>query len=274
MSEKTAEEHAERIITKAKAFGADLAGIVNLEDLKRSPSHQIGEKLPDFEGEAMKAFAGKKWGVVAWPEDARSAVAIAIAHPPHKPELDWWVTGACAGNTAGNRLLMKVVARLADWFEKENGVRGFKLPYHIHHGGCFMKDAAVLGGLGCIGKNNLLITPQYGPRQRLRVLLTNADLPTTGVMDFDPCRGCPMPCRKACPEKAFAETVYTSKEYGIAELPGRSGVYSRMRCNQQMDSNNAAFEMIDIAGQENSYKQVKYCRECEFACPVGAQSGV
>ena len=256
------------IIAKAKAFGADLVGIANLADLKRSPSHLMGQLLPDFEGEAMRAVAGKKWGVVEWPEGARSAIVIAIAHPSDKPELDWWVTGASAGNTIGNRLLIKVVSRLTDWIEKENGLRGFKLPYHIHHGGCFMKDAAVLGGLGCIGKNNMLITPQYGARQRLRVMLTDADLPTTGAMDFDPCMDCPMPCRKACPEKAFAETIYTSQEYGIEDLPGRTGVYSRMRCNQQMDANNAAFEMIDIEGQEKPSKRIKYCRRCELACPA------
>lgn len=272
MTEKNSQKRAAQIISKAKAFGADLAGIVNLEDLKCSPSHLIGEKLPFFEGEAMKALpSDKKWGVVEWPEATRSAIVIAIAHPRDKPELDWWVTGASAGNTAGNWSLIKVVSRLADWFEKENGVRGIKLPYHIHRGGCFMKDAAVLGGLGCIGKNNILITPQYGPRQRLRVLLTDADLPTTGAMDFDPCIDCRMPCRKACPEDAFAETVYTSEEYGIDDLPGRNGVYSRVRCNQQMDVNNAAFEMIEIEGQEKPSKRVKYCRRCELACPVGAR---
>jgi epoxyqueuosine reductase len=258
------------IIAKAKAFGADLAGTVNLADLKGSPSHLTARRLPDFEGEAIKAIPGKKWGVVAWPEGARSAIVIAIAHPIDKPELDWWVTRTSAGNTAGNRLLIQVVSRLTDWIEKENGLLGFKLPYHIHHGGCFMKDAAVLGGLGCIGKNNMLITPQYGARQRLRVMLTDADLPTTGGVAFDPCTDCPMPCRKACPEKAFAETIYTKDAYGIEDLPARSGVYSRTRCNQQMIVNNAAFEVIDVEGQEKPFKRIKYCRRCELACPVGA----
>ena len=101
-------------------------------------------------------------------------------------------------------------------------------------------------------------------------MLTDADLPTTGAMDYDPCANCPMPCRKACPQKAFAEKIYTGEEYGIEELPGRSGVYSRVRCNKQMDVNNAAFKSIEIEGQAEPSKRVKFCRNCELACPVGA----
>jgi epoxyqueuosine reductase len=59
--------------------------------------------------------------------------------------------------------------------------------------GIYLKDAAVLAGFGCIGMNNLMITPQFGPRQRIRVLLVNTVLPSTGSMDFDPCNGCDMP---------------------------------------------------------------------------------
>lgn len=60
----------------------------------------------------------------------------------------------------------------------------FKLPYHIEHGGVYMKDAAVLAGLGRMGKHNMLITPRYGPRLRLRVMLTEADLPSMGMITF------------------------------------------------------------------------------------------
>lgn len=259
------------IIEQAKAFGADLAGIANVEDLKASPSHRISEIMPEFAGEGTKAVEGRKRGVVQWPEGAKSAIVIAIGHPVEKPELDWWVTATSAGNTEGNRLLMSVFDRLAGWLEREMGVRCFKLPYHIEHGAVYMKDTAVLAGLGCIGRNNILVTPQFGPRQRLRVMLTDADLPSSGPMSYDPCAECPMPCREACPQQAFAETIYTREEYGIAELPGRTGVYSRVRCNVEMDVNNAAHEMIAIAGLEKPAKRVKYCRKCELACPVGAR---
>jgi epoxyqueuosine reductase len=126
-----------------------------------------------------------------------------------------------------------------------------------------------MAGLGCIGKNNLLVTPQFGPRQRLRVMLIDADIPATEPIDFDPCLGCAMPCRKACPQKAFDHVVYSKEEYGLSLLPGRTGRYNRFECNRQMDTDVAGFEMIPVEGRDLMSKQVKYCRECERACPVG-----
>jgi epoxyqueuosine reductase len=271
MAAKNKEKLSRSIIDQAKAFGADLAGIASVEDLRQSPSHQISERMPEFEGVGTKPVEGRKRGVVQWPDGAKSAIVLAVEHSPEKPELDWWVTGISAGNTAGNKLLMSTFDKLADWLKLEMGNHSFKLPYHIEHGAIYMKDAAVLAGLGCIGKNNILVTPQFGPRQRLRVMLTDADLPSTGVMVYDPCADCPLPCRDACPQKAFAETIYTREEYGLDKLPGRSGVYNRVRCNREMDINNAAHEMIAIEGQEKPAKRVKYCRKCELACPVGVR---
>ena len=259
------------IVAQARALGADLAGVANVADLKASPSHRISEALPEFKGEGTKPTAGRKRGVVTWPEGVRSAVVIAIEHPAGRPELDWWITPKTVGDTPGNKLLRSAIDDLADWLEREHGVCCSRLPYHVDHGAIFMKDTAVLAGLGCIGMNNMLVTPQFGPRQRLRVMLTDADLPTTGAADYDPCDGCPRPCREACPQKAFAETIYTGEEYGLEELPGRTGVFARLRCNKQMTVDNAAFETIAIDGQVEPAKRVKYCRECELACLVVAR---
>ena len=270
MVDQKKETWSNDIIAQARAFGADLAGIASVADLKRSPSHRISEKMPAFDGVGTQFVEGRQRGVVHWPEGCAAAIVIAIAHPREKPELDWWVTGAHAGNTAGNQLLMSVVKKLSDWLDAKCRIRSVKLPYHIEHGGIYMKDAAVMAGLGCIGKNNLLVTPRYGPRQRLRVMLIDADLPSTGPIDFDPCLGCPMPCRKACPQRAFSKKIYTRDVYGIDQLPGRSGGYSRFQCNRQMETDCADFEAIGGDDQTLMGKRVKYCRECELACPIGS----
>ena len=54
-------------------------------------------------------------------------------------------------------------------------VSAYPLPYHVKKGGLFLKDAAVLSGLGIIGKNNLLLHPAWGPRIRLRSILMDGD---------------------------------------------------------------------------------------------------
>ena len=273
MSEKNAAALTALVVAKAREFGADLAGIARVEDLKQSPSHLISERMPAFANVGAKVVEGRRPGQVDWPEGAKSAVVIAIEHPEDKPELDWWILGtkSAAGNTPGNKLLIAAANKLADWLEQELSMTCFRLPYHVELGAIYMKDAAVLAGLGCVGKNNLLVTPEYGPRQRLRVLLVDAELPPTGPSDFDPCRDCDMPCRAACPMRAFKETLYRAEEYGFDQLPGRTGVYSRPRCSRIMDQACEHYEPVQIEGQEEQGKLAKFCRECEFACPVGAR---
>jgi len=272
MAEKTAEELSALIVAKAKVFGADLAGIARVADLKQSPSHMISERMPDFANVGAKVVEGRRPGQVDWPEGARSAVVIAVEHPEDKPELDWWILGSksAAGNTPGNKLLIAAANKLADWVEQELGMTCFRTPYHIELGAIYMKDTAVMAGLGCIGMNNILVTPEYGPRQRLRVIMVDADLHSTGPSDFDPCLDCDMPCRAACPANAFEKTLYTKEEYGLAQLPGRTGVYSRPLCSHIQDKACEEYEPVEIAGQEEPGKLARFCRECEFACPVGA----
>jgi len=64
------------------------------------------------------------------------------------------------------------------------------------------KTVATRAGLGWIGKNALLITPQYGPRVRLVSVLTNAPLRPSQPVTESKCGGCLL-CVKACPARAL-----------------------------------------------------------------------
>ena len=264
MTKKNSQRLIQVINEKTMEFGADLVGIANIADLKLSPSHAISGKMTEYNGVGTTKEDGHDHGVVTWPDGFKSAIVIAVAHPIDKPEMDWWVSG----NTSGNHQLIRIVSELATWLESEAGIKCSQLPYHIERGGVYLKDAAVLAGLGCIGRNNMLITPQYGPRLRLRAMLTDAELPSTGASKFDPCDSCSAPCLGACPQNAFEEQVYFPAGYGQAELPGRSGIYNRMECNREMVINEADFEEVQIGNQEIAGKRIKYCRECELACPA------
>lgn len=282
----------EKIVEKAKALGADIAGVTHVETLKASPSHRICPKIGTdlaVRWQEAKNVAGP--GAVAWPADARSAVVIGVAHNAENPELDWWD----GKGTPGNRILMRINADLAQWIERTFSIRTYKLPYLIEKGGIFLKDAAVMAGLGCIGKNNLVVTPRYGPRIRFRVLLMDHKAEATGPVAFDPCENCSEPCRKACPVKAFEHTVYSAEALEQTLLPGINGTYDRVTCNVKMEKDidaavtamasgnrerEAVRQAIDAfeAGpgpQPNSGKHplywVRYCRQCELACPVGVQ---
>lgn len=65
------------------------------------------------------------------------------------------------------------------------------------------KTIAILGGLGWIGKNNLLITSEYGAAQCLGTVLTDAPLYVTNHELLLPkCGNCNI-CRDICPAKAL-----------------------------------------------------------------------
>ena len=226
------EPTATRIIENAKAFGASLAGIAGVASIKKSPSNRVGRK-PRL------------------PVGAKSAIVLALVHETSEPELDWWDNRE--GGTPGNRHLIKTANSLSQWLKEGFNIHCQPLPYHVEKGGIFLKDAAALAGLGTIGKNNLLITPQFGPRVRLRALLVDVELEPTGPIDFAPCVGCDMPCRSTCPQHAFA-----------------SGSYARALCSEQMKKDEAGNIIFEKSANGHTPSvRVRYCRACELLCPLG-----
>lgn len=256
------------ILNRAKELGASLPGFARVADLKTAPSFTFAPKMPNA-GEYLKIWGndlGLEPGETAWPDHGKTILVIALSHPLDQPELDWWVG---LKNPPGNRRLIKIVNELGPWMEKSYGIRTFHLPYRVEKGGTYLKDAAVLAGLGCIGKNNLLLTPEFGPRIRLRALTLDIDLPSTGPRDFDPCAQCEEFCRRACPQKAFGTKLYTADEYSQDILPGRDGRFARPVCQVRMDKNERPLRTQQKDGSDPALSTIKYCRNCELACPVG-----
>jgi epoxyqueuosine reductase len=233
----------QRIMDKAREEGAAVVGIVRIADLKDAPSYaayDVAPFYPEYEG-------------VEWKEEYKSVLVWGLPHPPSEPVLDWWSLKV-KGFTPGNRELAAQSKRLRVWVNEELRMGALSAPYQIEYGGAFLKDSSVLAGLGVIGKNNLLVTPQYGPRIRLRGLFLEAELePTPALTDFDPCGACDRPCHQACPKDAFG-----------------SGRYLRAICKQEQDQRDVDFEVLDgaIMGVDEACNVTAYCRACELACPV------
>ena len=83
-------------------------------------------------------------------------------------------------------------------------------PFHPHAGRQLRDDqpagpdgivslrvAGVAAGLGELGHSKLLLTPQFGPRQRVFVVLTEAELEPTPLFTGAVCDGC-MACVREC----------------------------------------------------------------------------
>ncbi len=139
---------------------------------------------------------------------AQTVLVLGLYHPEEDPRLDWWEHG----DTRGNRRLRKISELLKQWLREEYDLNAYPLPYDVEKGGLFLKDAAVLAGIGIIGRNNLFLYPAWGPRIRLRSILLEGDLPTTEALDgFAPCETCDGFCQNEYTLCILAEKI---EDYG------------------------------------------------------------
>jgi len=111
------------------------------------------------------------------------------------------------------------------------------------------KMAATRSGLGWVGKNGLLITPEFGPRVRLGTVLTDLPLPLSDPVTKSSCNLCNL-CVDACPAVA---------------LSGKNWEVGMPRC-----------EIVDAKACSNHmskyYKHIgrgSVCGICIAACPKG-----
>lgn len=219
---------AASLIEKAAELGATVAGLASVGELLTSPSHE-GISILEM-------------------DDAEDIVLVlGLHHPPSRPELDWY-TGR--GGTEGNRILMRINRNLITWLKESFEIGARDLPYYIEKGGVFLKDAAVMAGLGMLGVNNLMIVPGYGPHVRFRGLLVNAPLPPAGRVDYSPCEDCHRPCLTVCPEEALAD-----------------GSFDREACLRNMSREGAGCLVMNSSSMDE-VREVRFCRICELACPL------
>jgi epoxyqueuosine reductase len=121
-----------------------------------------------------------------------------------------------------------------------------------------MKTTAVKCGIGAIGKNSLLIHPEFGPRIGLMAIVTSAELDPDEPFTEDLCGDCTR-CLDACPTKAlrpFGVTPERCLTYA-SENPGKTNIPADVR---ELE------EKLIVRPTENSYIE---CSICMQACPYG-----
>ena len=112
------------------------------------------------------------------------------------------------------------------------------------------KFAAVNAGLGWIGKNDVVITKQYGPRVRLSAILINEQFVYGNKIITS---NCPENCKKCvdvCPHKALHNV-----QWNINSL--RNDIIDYRLCNEKRSI------YLKTHGRKNA------CGLCMAACPFG-----
>jgi len=126
------------------------------------------------------------------------------------------------------------------------------------------KHAAVQAGLGEFGVSNLLLTPEFGPRQRFVQLLTDAKLTPDEPLNLSLCEQtvseCDYACIRACPPKVIPPPPKGSE--ALKRMIWEGVKIDKPGCSYYQDRGLPHME-------RNGYTY--RCGMCIAACPVGSE---
>ena len=182
---------ADRVKQFAREKGADLVGIASADRLESAPpKHRPSDILPTARS------------IIVWAKPMPYGT-IGFAPP----------TGYDNTMMELNSVLDQIAYEIAIWLEQQ-GATAVPIPadrpywdYNPEtrwgHGDISHKHAAVAAGLGLMGTNTLLVTPQFGNRVQLVSVLTDAELEPDQPLAGSPCpAGCTL-CVDVCPAHAI-----------------------------------------------------------------------
>jgi len=171
-----------------------------------------------------------------------------------------------------NAFLDQLILKITDFLAR-NGFKGVAVGPHSLDGKLMMGDlsqkhAALAAGLGRFGLQSLLLTPQFGPRQRWGAVVTNAPLKPGSPLKEELCRPekCDYACIKSCPAKVFS----ARNMEGITDpnfLPGGLWYYwniDKHACLAYRSQEKQKLGWITEGGHA--------CAICLKACPVGIRT--
>jgi len=187
----------EKLREKVNASGITHFGIADLSPAKDFILRQGSEFLAQYRYGISLSFPLPRGYVdILVEQDSRAALTTyGFLHHHVDRWLDIFNVQLCRIiDGLGFRALPIPTDELMDW-EHALGVFSLKIP-------------PFLAGIGWIGKNNLLITPNVGPRIRLGAILTDAPLSVSSRTPMDNKCGDCTACVDICPVEALTGRVF------------------------------------------------------------------
>jgi epoxyqueuosine reductase QueG len=267
---------AAEVKAKARSLGADLVGIADGALLEQYPPDPAEPRRPSD----ITALDGGRVIVLAKRVSA-GATRIAAWNDRHKYYNDELALS----------LLEECSLELVYWLEDQGHPAIIVPPTHVdpwsYDGNpgkhrttlLSLPHAAVEAGLGTLGLNLQLLTPEYGPRVILTAVLSSVDVEADRKQETALCLGpsCGR-CLKACPgdvirhwDRDWEDCDRYRSPHGFAQLAGHIGdIMSEADLDKQRDliRSEASFNLWQSILRGAGV--ITGCRRCADVCPIGA----
>ena len=201
---KTREELTKAVIERAKAFDADLVAIGGAERFRDTCAAQICPGLKSVICIAFRVLRGSRRGIEEGTTFYQySTTGIETIEEVLMPQTLLRVSALL--EDAGYLAIPQ--KRHQTIHPDRDGTHPEMIHGDIYRGNTIetmldFEQAAVLCGLGELGKNGTVLTKDFGPFQRYAFILTTAELEETPLASNRLCDGCDK-CIHACPGHAL-----------------------------------------------------------------------
>ncbi|MFW6066529.1 MAG: hypothetical protein ACOC9S_06885 [Planctomycetota bacterium] len=265
----------QRVRTQAERAGADLVGFAPIERFAGAPSELHPRTI----------FL-----------QARTVIAVAMRQPRGTlktvEEGTYWQAYNCDGYWYLNEVAAPRLLRAVSLALEEDGWTAVPVhnPFWPHSGRRTRSDQpagpdgmvslrviGVAAGLGELGHSKIFLTPQFGPRQRVFAVFTDAVLEPTPLFEGQVCDGC-MECVRACQACAIGDSrdvsfTIENKEYSHAPLDtdacgrvhrGDDARFSPFRTGEEAEGEWSAYQQF----LRHRFRHLAICvgRGCLRAC--------
>jgi epoxyqueuosine reductase QueG len=223
----------EKVRKVAAAAGADLVGVAGVDRFHKAPSGRSpADHLPTAESVVVVARKIPDAAIDRWGKSPANAITSyrTYGHGPINMRLVFIIQdiASCLEEEGYEAYPVTPLGGRAASTSARGGSsssegREFFADFSNRH-------AAVAAGLGEFGWSSIVLTPEYGPRQRFASLFTDAPLEPDPMYDGPTlCSAChrdhPVhPCASACPVKAIS----LHEEVGPIEIGDRRYSYARV----------------------------------------------
>lgn len=283
-----------------RGLGADLVGIGTIERLEGSPATMHPRRfLPD--GRALIAVA----------LHINEAVCDLVAQGIRDRALPVSYHSFQLFTLTIINPQLDQLAYLGAKFLEQRGYRAYPFPANLPHllkpsneypggpGDISHKHVAMACGLGRLGWHTLLITPQFGTRQKLTSIVTNAPLEPDPMCDQELCNPsqCGFQCARACPTGAIPATPHKGVRIQIGGQPAeyapligwrcRWGCSGMLQCTGGYkdiplpQTEPTAEELLRLKAEIDPWQErlrafsglLPYCGRCLCICPKPSENG-